>query len=73
MDDVGNGYTTGEFKGTADFDPGPGVFELVDAGSGDVLVSKLDGQPAGTRAAAAPISSFQSSMAVSSTSRWLVR
>lgn len=39
-------YTTGSFSGTADFDPGPAVFNLTAAGQNDVFVSKLenDGQ-----------------------------
>jgi hypothetical protein len=37
----GNVYTTGQFKGTGDFDPGPGVFNLNGTG-GDIFVSKLD-------------------------------
>ena len=43
VDESGNVYTTGNFKTTADFDPGPGVYNL---GAGnhtcDVFVSKLD-------------------------------
>lgn len=38
----GNIYTIGNFHLTADFDPGPGVFNLTSAGSGDIFVSKLD-------------------------------
>jgi hypothetical protein len=41
-DSVGNVYTTGYFKGTVDFDPNIGVFNLASAGSRDVFVSKLD-------------------------------
>ena len=29
VDDVGNVYTTGSFKDTVDFDPGPGIFNLI--------------------------------------------
>jgi hypothetical protein len=40
--DGGNVYTTGEFNGTVDFDPGAGVFNLTSAGNADMFVSKLD-------------------------------
>lgn len=42
LDAAGNIYTTGFFAGTADFDPGAGVFNLTAAVSADVFVSKLD-------------------------------
>lgn len=47
LDGDGNSYTTGLFRGTADFDPGPDSFKLTAVGtSGNSLfVSKLD--PAG--------------------------
>lgn len=41
-DKEGNVYTTGTFRENADFDPGPGIFNLVAAGDRDIFVSKLD-------------------------------
>ncbi len=38
----GSVYSTGYFKGTADFDPGPGTYNLDSAGAGDVYISRLD-------------------------------
>jgi hypothetical protein len=38
----GNIYTTGDFGGTADFDPGVGTYYIPAAGSDDFFVSKLD-------------------------------
>jgi hypothetical protein len=36
-------YTTGNFKGTVDFDPGPGIFNLTSFGNNDdIFISKLD-------------------------------
>jgi outer membrane protein assembly factor BamB len=35
-------YVTGRFYNTADFDPGPGVFNMTSAGDGDIFVTKLD-------------------------------
>jgi gliding motility-associated-like protein len=44
VDGTGNVYTTGSFNGSADFDPGPSVFNLTATvpGTHDVFVSKLD-------------------------------
>lgn len=42
MDAAGNTYAVGSIFGTADFDPGPGTYNLTAAGSYDVFVSKMD-------------------------------
>lgn len=42
LDATGNIYSVGSFNGTADFDPGVGVSNLVSAGSADAFISKLD-------------------------------
>ena len=42
LDVSGNVYTTGVFRGTSDFDPGPGVFNLTSGAVSDIFVSKLD-------------------------------
>jgi Secretion system C-terminal sorting domain/Beta-propeller repeat len=42
VDNAGNVYSAGLFMNTADFDPGPGVFNLTSAGSWDIYISKLD-------------------------------
>lgn len=42
VDNAGNVYSTGSFSGTADFDSGPGVFNLTSAGLDDIYISKLD-------------------------------
>lgn len=44
IDVLGNIYITGTFKGTMDFDPGPGSFMLTPEGSwaSDIFVNKLD-------------------------------
>ncbi len=38
----GNVYTAGSFEGDVDFDPGPGVFQLISLGWSDVFVTKFD-------------------------------
>jgi hypothetical protein len=38
----GNVYTTGYFQGTTDFDPGPGVYNLISPSSYNIFISKLD-------------------------------
>ncbi len=42
LDYDANVYTTGNFSGSADFDPGTGVESLVAVGSTDIFLSKLD-------------------------------
>ena len=42
LDGAGNVYTVGDFRGTADFDPGSSTFNLTTAGQADIFVSKLD-------------------------------
>jgi hypothetical protein len=42
LDTSGSVYSTGNFIGTADFDPGPGVQNLSSAGMEDIYISKLD-------------------------------
>jgi hypothetical protein len=42
LDSFGNIYISGTFRGTADFDPGSGTFNLTSAGANDIFVSKLD-------------------------------
>jgi hypothetical protein len=42
LDGSGNIYTTGYFHLTADFDPGPGTYNLTSAGNYDVFISRLD-------------------------------
>jgi len=43
VDSAGNVYSIGFFQGSADFDPGDGVVNLVSAGFEDIFISKLAG------------------------------
>jgi hypothetical protein len=42
VDTSGNIYTTGQFEGGVDFDPGTGIYNLTSAGLSDIFVSKLN-------------------------------
>jgi hypothetical protein len=42
LDSSGNVYTTGDFSGTADFDPGTDTYNLTSAGGPDIFISQLD-------------------------------
>lgn len=42
VDAAGNSYTTGSFRSTVDFDPGPGVTSVVSLGLEDIYIEKLD-------------------------------
>ncbi len=42
VDGSGSVYISGDFGGTADFDPGAGTYNLTSAGTQDIFVSKLD-------------------------------
>jgi hypothetical protein len=42
VDDSGNVYTTGDFNGTVDFDPGTGIFNLTSSGLEDIFILKTD-------------------------------
>ncbi|MEW6469731.1 MAG: SBBP repeat-containing protein [Bacteroidota bacterium] len=41
LDSPGNVYATGTFTGTADFDPGTGVYNFTSVGAEDIFISKL--------------------------------
>jgi hypothetical protein len=41
-DPAGAVYNSGQFSGTVDFDPGPGVFNITSLGINDIYISKYD-------------------------------
>ncbi len=43
-DKNGNSYTVGNFSGTIDFDPGPGIFNLTTSFYGSAFIEKLDSE-----------------------------
>jgi len=47
LDTYGNIHTTGNFSGTVDFDPGPGVSNLSSNGSSDIFIQKLENTAVG--------------------------
>lgn len=42
LDSSGNIYMTGNFSGTADFDPDAGVFDLISVGEDDIFIGKYN-------------------------------
>ena len=42
IDEIGNIYISGNFLGTADFDPGSGTFNMTSAGNYDIFIQKLN-------------------------------
>lgn len=42
IDPSGNVYSTGQFEGTVDFNPGGGLFNLISKGGSDCYISKLN-------------------------------
>jgi len=53
VDTAGNTHITGDFRGTVDFDPSPGVSNLVSVGSDDIFVARYSTQAASNQAPAA--------------------
>ena len=55
LDDTGNSYLTGYFRGTVDFDPGIGTFNMSSVGTWNVFYLKLDMEGAFVWATSLPI------------------
>jgi hypothetical protein len=64
VDAAGDVYVTGSFTGTANFDPGPGSFNLTSGAKGTAFVEKLDGAGNFVWARAFPSDGFSAGFAV---------
>lgn len=66
IDVNGNLYSIGNFRGTCDFDPGVGTFNLTSFGTEDVFISKLDGSGnfAGAKQLGGSLSDFGNAIAL---------
>ncbi|MFO0436495.1 MAG: SBBP repeat-containing protein [Sphingobacteriaceae bacterium] len=42
FDNLGNVYSVGNFTGTVDFDPGPGIYTVTASGANDMFLTKVD-------------------------------
>jgi len=62
LDNLGNIYIGGDFSGTVDFDPGPGINNLISNGNTSAFIQKLD--PSGNFIWAKAISGFSSTSCI---------